>query len=255
MTYIGDKGRKIYGTFTWEPAARNVDGTAIPQKMKRWTASTRNTLDTSPRSEIKLGPHSHLQHEETRTDWKVWQICHVFKSVRKTVWLRWEWRQNGKRCHCSEVSPLCSERKMSRQMRWFNSGDGREHRSKPRDLTGKHGSDRRWRRWESHAVKRFRKQRTEKDSDELVKTPSATYTPPLAFRTAEKNVIFHRFSQSVLPLTWGIFSVSIAWNLGSFKHLLTCWPFLNTKAILKLCGLRQWYSVPRRRFRARSREE
>ena len=30
MTYTGDKGKEIYGKFTWQPAARNVDGTAIP---------------------------------------------------------------------------------------------------------------------------------------------------------------------------------------------------------------------------------
>ena len=28
---------------------------------------------------------------------------------------------------------------------------------------------------------------------------TATYAPPLAFRTAEMNVIFHRFSQSFTP--------------------------------------------------------
>ena len=45
-----------------------------------------------------------------------------------------------------------------------------------------------------YAVKRFRKQSgRNKDSDKQVKIPSATYNPPRAFRTAETNVIFHRF--------------------------------------------------------------
>ena len=54
MTYIVDKGREICGTFTWQLAARNVDGTAIPaenetldgvyQKYAGYVASKRNQI-------------------------------------------------------------------------------------------------------------------------------------------------------------------------------------------------------------------